>query len=69
MSQSKIVYVVYDQRANFGETDDAIVYDICESLGSARRTAKMHGGGAVYSYERHEDNSLRGESLVEVVEQ
>lgn len=38
-----IMFIVYDQRAIGGDTEDATVIDCCDSLKQARRTWRGYG--------------------------
>ena len=38
--QPKRIYLLYDGRANFGSTDDATVYETCDSLAEALHQLK-----------------------------
>ena len=56
---AKRVYIVYDGRAAFGDTDDATVCCCADSLREARRDVKEDfPDGVIYSYIETPDGEL-----------
>ena len=59
------VFIIYDHRA-IESTDEAQVFEICNSLEEAKRNANDYGGGVIYSYD-DDDGTLINPKLVLIV--
>lgn len=60
-------YIIYDGRAANGDTDDAAVCEVCDSLQEAVANAPEYGGGCViYSYDV-QGNELVNEQLERIM--
>ena len=45
-------YIIYDSRAAFGDTDEATVYETCNSLKEAREDVRdMFPDGVIFEYD------------------
>jgi hypothetical protein len=66
----RTVFVVYDMRAAFGDTEDAAVLVTAGSVKEARRDIKdMFGEGVIYEHIVDDDNVSREQNLVAIVSQ
>ena len=48
---SEKVWIIYDSRAAGGDTDEAAIYETCESLEEARGSLNDWPDGVVYQYD------------------
>ena len=56
---SERVWILYDSRAAHGETDDAAIYETCESEREARRNRKDWPDAVCYRYDIVEERGER----------
>ena len=51
-ASGKLTYIIYDSRAESGDTDDASVYETCDTLKEARRAVKESWpDGIIFEYD------------------
>lgn len=60
------MYVAYDSRASYQDTDDCSILVATDSKKEARGVCKMYGGGVIYSYD-DKNGELINETHVETV--
>jgi len=60
----KTHYIIYDGRAMGGDTDDASIFECCDTLREARRRAPHYGGCVIMKVTWNEEKSCHEETLI-----
>lgn len=58
-------FILYDDRAYTGDTDDATVLDTADSEAEARESNQFHSQGVWYEYDRDDQDNLSNGNIRE----